>query len=192
MKNFRGDTSWIHRWEGHAGRAYWPKGNSGVTLDPGVDLGHIDAKLFERAYAGLLNDAQQVDARKVMGLKGEAAGAALEAAKRDNTPLATIRVSREQADPLFAIVAEPYWEQITARFKSLLGAKVPAAVHTAMLSLTYNRGSGNKVLEQLRDPLDKGDWAGVGRRIQAMQQDHKLEGIRKRRRAEGQLILDNL
>ena len=192
MKNFRGDTSWIHRWEGHAGRAYWPQGNSGVTLDPGVDLGHIDADLFTKAYGTLLTGEQMAAARKVMGLKGEAAGNALTEAKANNTPLASIRVSRDQADPIFALVAEPYWNRIAARFNSLQGDRVPGAVHTAFLSLAYNRGTGNKDLEQLRGPLDSGNWAEVGRRIQGMQQDHKLEGIRKRRRAEGQLILDNL
>ena len=45
LPRFRGDLGMVHTLEGHAGRAYWPKGKSGVTLDPGVDLGHAHAAL---------------------------------------------------------------------------------------------------------------------------------------------------
>ena len=37
LPSFRGDLLWIHAWEGHRGRLYWPGGASGVTLDPGLD-----------------------------------------------------------------------------------------------------------------------------------------------------------
>ena len=39
LPTFEGDLLWVHQLEGHAGRPYWPEGESGVTLDPGIDLG---------------------------------------------------------------------------------------------------------------------------------------------------------
>ena len=63
---------------------------------------------------------------------------------------------------------------------------------TALLSIGYNRGGRNKGLDVLSDPIADSDWAEVGIRIIVMQQDHELVGIRKRREAEGQLILDAL
>ena len=46
LGQFHGDLDWVHRQEGHAGHPYWPGGASGVTLDPGVDLGQAAASLI--------------------------------------------------------------------------------------------------------------------------------------------------
>ena len=69
MEGFRGDLSWVHAREGHAGKAYWPGGVSGVTLDPGVDLGHVRPELFETAYKELLTSANSRRQRKSMESK---------------------------------------------------------------------------------------------------------------------------
>ena len=66
---------------------------------------------------------------------------------------------------------------------------MPPAVHTALLSLAYNRGPNNRDLAQLAEPLQAGAWPRIGNLIAAMQQDHQLEGIRRRRREEGALVL---
>ena len=70
LKGFHGNLNWIHAREGHAGRAYWPGGASGVTLDPGVDLGHAKTSLVEEAYEGILLQDQFDAVRKVFGIKG--------------------------------------------------------------------------------------------------------------------------
>lgn len=192
MDSFRGDLKWVHKWEGHLGKPYWPKGQSGITLDPGVDLGYIDWALFERSYADLLSAEQLADLRKYAGLKGESAGQALEKAFAEKSPFTTIRIKPEDGDRLFALVAEPYWAKISGRFQTLANATTPAVVHTVFLSLAYNRGPNNKDFETLRPALESQNWRGVGQGVAAMQQDHKLEGIRRRRREEGQLILDSV
>ena len=189
MKDFRGDLAWIHKWEGHAGKPYWPRGNSGVTLDPGVDLGHADLSLVTRCYSGLVTAEQWQDLQQVMGLRGGEAGAALDRAVKGQSPLAGIRISREQAVALMKVTAAPYWQQISSRFTVLADSATPTTVQTALLSLAYNRGPGNKALGVLAQPLAAGIWRSVGERIQTMQQDHALEGVRRRRRSEGALIL---
>jgi lysozyme family protein len=188
LKGFRGDFSWVHAREGHAGNAYWPKGESGVTLDPGVDLGHADSSLIEAAYKNLLTAEQFAAVKKVLGIKGEAAEAALKA----DSVLQTIKISREQADRIFQFVAKPYWEKIVKRFKILDDADTLGSVQTALLSLAFNRGPNNSRLAVLEELLANKNWLQVANTIGSMQQDHKLEGIRKRRRMEADLIRKEL
>lgn len=48
---FRGDLEWVQDQEGFSGTPYWPGGVSGVTLDPGVDLGHFGSwETVEQLY----------------------------------------------------------------------------------------------------------------------------------------------
>lgn len=184
LHGFRGDVGWIHRWEGHAGKPYWPGGASGVTLDPGLDLGHAPRELIAEAYEPRLSGEQYEAVQKVLGLRGKEAKAALES----DSPLTSIRVTRQTATEIFPLLAKPYWNQLRIRFPGLDGPDVPGEVHTAMLSIAYNRGAGNRDLEILKPPIASKDWMAVGNLIGAMQQDHTLEGIRKRRRSEGEFI----
>ncbi|MCK6619926.1 MAG: peptidoglycan-binding protein [Calditrichia bacterium] len=181
---FWGDPNWVHNWEGHNGSAYWPGGSSGVTLDPGMDLGHADPDLIEELYEPILTSQQLSAVRKVFGIKGDAANRALQS----DPVLQSIEISRAQADEIFEYAAVPYWDGIVKRFNTLIYPDTLASVQTALLSLSYNRGYGNSDLEQLKAPLEQKDWWEVADRIGNMQQDHELEGIRKRRQAEADLI----
>lgn len=188
LEGFRGDLSWVHAREGHAGKTYWPGGASGVTLDPGVDLGHAKPSLIEAAYKPLLSADQFNAVKKVLGLKKWSAKKAL-----GNDPvLKSIRISRSQADSIMKYAAQPYWKAITRRFPTLMASDTPGSVQTVMLSLSYNRGAGNRNLRVLTDPIEKKDWAKVADIVGSMQQDHKLRGIRERRRMEGELIRESL
>ena len=183
IPGFHGDASWVHRQEGHSGSAYWPGGASGVTLDPGFDLGAGDWNLFEQHYAPLLTEAQRYACRMCRGVQGASAKALL---RQYRTALTSIRISRARADELFPLIATPFWKGIVARFPRL--AYAPPGVQTAMLSLAYNRGVLNKGLAGLGDNIGRDDWKGLAREIHAMQQLHVLPGIRRRRRAEARLI----
>ncbi|MFQ5604437.1 MAG: peptidoglycan-binding protein [bacterium] len=188
LDGFRGNLSWIHAREGHAGKAYWPGGASGVTFDPGVDLGHARPEMIKTAYKDFLNSEQMTAAETVFGIKGKDAKSALEG----NAVLQTIRINREQADAVFPLVIEPYWQAISNRFPALADSDTLPSVQTALLSIAYNRGARNQALEGLNQPLASKNWAQVADVIGAMQQDHRLEGIRKRRRMEADLIRNEL
>ena len=71
LQKFRGDLYWVHVKEGHRGHPYWPGGVSGVTLDPGVDLGHASTELVEKIYGPMLTTMQLRLLRKTFGLKGQ-------------------------------------------------------------------------------------------------------------------------
>jgi len=180
LPGFRGDLAWLHERESHNGRPYWPGGQSGVTLDPGLDLHHADWSLVERVLSPHLTPGRMRALKWARSFQGPEAKAAAKS-------LADIRISRELAAQLLPQVADPYWRALVKRFPGLLEA--PPAVQTALLSLAYNRGAGNRALAVLRPWIAAGDWAEVGREIRRMQQDHKLTNIRERRRLEGNLIL---
>jgi len=188
LKGFRGDLSWVHAREGHDGKAYWPGGASGVTLDPGVDLGHADSSLIEARYKNLLTGEQFAAVKKAHGKKGGDAKLVLKA----DPVLQTIRISRVQADTIFPFAAKPYWEDIVKRFPTLDDGDTLGSVQTALLSLSYNRGAGNRRLDVLKEPLADKNWPLVADTIGSMQQNHRLPGIRKRRKMEADLIRKEL
>lgn len=186
LPDFHGDLNWLHERESHAGRPYWPGGFSGVTLDPGLDLGHASVNLIERLVYPLLSEEQRKAVFSVLGLKGQRARQAL----KSSQALQSIRTTREDAAALLPAVALPYWLAILRRFPALRTA--PPAVQTALLSLAYNRGPGNEGLAVLAEPLAAGDWRGVAEAIGNMQQDHSQQVIRERRKLEKALILESL
>ena len=184
MPGFRGDLNWVHLREGHNGKPYWPGGASGVTLDPGIDLGHAKPE-FVRSFQGVLFSADQwQQLEMVVGLKGEEAKNTLASIPA----LQAIRISSAAAEQVLPYAAKPYWEGIVSRFPSLADEHTLATVQTVLLSLSYNRGYGNKGLEVLSAPLSDGNWPEVASVVGNMQQDHSLEGIRNRRRWEAALI----
>ena len=90
---FVGNLEWLHAREGHRGRPYWPGGKSGVTLDPGVDLGHASRELVGQCYRAHLSNEQWRAVLAVLGLRGAAASSGF-----DGYPeLAGIRISRQLA-----------------------------------------------------------------------------------------------
>ncbi len=188
LRAFDGDLGWVHLQEGHNGRPYWPGGASGVTLDPGIDLGHAEASflgdLLRDHYGELMSAQHRAAADAVIGLKGDQAKAALDA----DAVLRSIQISHDHADRVFPAAARPYWTTIADRFPQLYDRKTPPSVQTALLSLAYNRGAGNRHLESLGPLLADRDWVAAADKIGDMQQSHSLKGIRWRRREEADLI----
>ena len=156
MKWFRGSLRFLLEKEGYVGKPYWPGGNSGVTLDPGVDLGYADWELVERVYRPLVNDRGWRAMERARGVRGSDAKGLVPVLRR-----AGIRISEADALALMEVVAEPYWLGIVQRFPVLKRETTPEEVQTAMLSLAYNRGVWNGHVEVLKEPLRKGDWDGT-------------------------------
>jgi len=184
LGHFQGDLDWIHEKEGHRGRPYWPGGASGVTLDPGVDLGHASPGLVEELFGSIADSSQMEALRGAFGIQGELANAALKA----SPVIQGIRISSDQALEMMPNAAKTYWDSIRRRFDSLVRDDTPPSVQTALLSLAYNRGAENSGLEVLRQLRESRKWSEVAGTIGAMQQDHSLEGIRTRRQQEGLLV----
>lgn len=184
LENFDGDLDWVHQQEGHMGRPYWPGGISGVTLDPGVDLGHASSDFIETLYRPLLTKKQMDALRLVFGFKGEDARDALKLSPVTQS----IRITADQGIKLMPHTAKPYWSGSTRRFSALTRKDTPASVQTVLLSLAYNRGILNRHLNTLGTPLNAKKWDKVATIIGSMQQGHKQKGIRVRRRQERMVI----
>lgn len=190
LPRFNGNADWVHAREGHSGKPYWPHGNSGITLDPGVDLGYIEPNLFQEAFKHVLSQYEIDVCMKVIERRLRGSYALIEL---DSNPvLKSIRISREQAEDVFPVVASSYWRDISNRFPTLLSPECPSSVQTVMLSLAYNRGAYNKGLNEVGELIGLKDWTGVAKNLSEMQQNHKLSGIRKRRKLESSLIIKEL
>jgi hypothetical protein len=187
LQNFRGDLAWIHNQEGHNGGAYWPGGESGVTLDPGIDVGHTSPQRVAELFQGILTSRQLIALKSAYKKFGTAAQKFI-----SQPDIKSIHVTFAQSVSIMPFAAQPYWEAITNRFPTLLGPTTPASVQTVFLSLAYNRGPSNPQLAFLRLALTENDWKKLANDIGTMQHDHVLMGIRKRRRLEAQLIRDEL
>jgi len=61
-----------------------------------------------------------------------------------------------------------------------------------MLSIAYNRGPYNKDLNILGETIQNKEWQKLARIIRNMQQNHRVIGIRKRRRSEAHYILQHV
>jgi len=187
LPDFRGDLAWIHKQEGHAFKPYWPGGHSGVTLDPGFDLGQNLFSTLAEYYAQILSNSQQESLREGIGKTGRGAKRWL----NRNRDVLAIRIRRQQAETVFPFLAAPYWNSICQRVPQLAKHSTPASVQTALLSIAYNRGAANKDLEKLIEPILNEDWLDCARLIGGMQHDHRLSGIRSRRKREAELIFSN-
>jgi len=188
MPTFHGDLDWVHAQEGHRGNPYWPGGQSGVTLDPGVDLGHANPELVRNIYRPRLGDDTWVLLEPVLGIRGDDARDLLSR----STPLKAIKISKTMAYEIMPHVASTYWDKIAERFPALNEETAPASVQTVLLSLSYNRGPHNRHLDSLTVPIEKRNWFWVAKKVGRMQRRHKLKGIRLRRKMEGKLIQTEL
>jgi hypothetical protein len=194
LTDFRGSAAWVHAREGSGlalyGRsAYWPGERSGVTLDPGFDLGYQTEERLRSYYDPTLTERELAACGGVLGLKGHSAQGALHSDSEEGRVLRGIEIPTGRQQVLFALVAASYWEDVCARFPVLREECTPPPAQTALLSLSYNRGPGNGALGVLAGALESNDWKEVGQRIAGMQQGHPLQNIRERRRREGALIV---
>lgn len=191
LPHFRGDLAWIHQWEGHAGHPYLPMragiviGQSGITVDPGVDLGHVNWDLFERTFTGVLTQDQLDYLQQFVGLKGDDAKAAW---VKNEAGLKAIKLTREQADKAFAVVAVPYWSDVYRLYPGLTLQTTPEQVQTVFLSLAYNRGPGNKAMRPAKDMISGQKWSDLANFVDGMQAQMGDEGLKRRRKAEADLI----
>lgn len=180
LSAFRGRLGFVLAWEGHAGRPYWPRGASGVTLDPGFDLRFHEMAELRELYGDVLR-AEDFDALELA--IGVGPGLARELV---HDPLISrVRVGRLDAARILPRIAGSYWALACAAVPALLRADAPPGAHTALLSLTYNAGADD--LAPLADPAESGNWRRVAALLGGMHPSS--ESLSRRRRAESALIL---
>ena len=169
-------------------RPIWPKGDSGITIGIGYDLGYHSKTQIKKDWKGRISDTELEELADVTGLKGEAANAVL-------STVSHIRVPLEGANEVFYTSTLPTYARLAR--KAYPGVeKLPADAQAMLLSLVFNRGakmSGNKRREMKAiQPLvvDK-DLDGIAEQIRLMKRlwnKTELPGLHTRRDKEAQMI----
>lgn len=183
LHDFRGRLGFLSGWESHVGRPYWPRGNSGVTLDPGCDLGWITRERLRELYAGLLSE-EQLDACDIaLGVHGSRAGQLVH-----HPSLSRIRIHPDRAAERLPPLCVSRWKETVVACPALLPLQAPAGAHTALLSLCYNAGPDD--VAKLRGIAGRGDWAGVAMVLSGMHANSP--GLSARRKAEAAVLRRSL
>ena len=123
----------IMREEGMVGHPYWPGGLSGVTLDPGYDLGRHSLNTFRHDWQGLPS-SDMAALEVAIGVRGTGASLLLDAQH-----LRAIPIPRELALTAFAQDSLPADEHELE--VAMPGAdELPPDAFGALTDLIYNRG----------------------------------------------------
>ena len=171
----------------------WPKGNSGVTIGIGYDLGYVNELAFADHWDGLLADDVITTLARVCGKKGLAARDA-------RASVQSISIAWNPAIAQFDrylpyVVAET--EHAFPNCVDLSDASVGALV-----SLVYNRGSNTdskhprEQMYQIRQLMIAKNFRAIPDQIYAMKQiwagNPDARGLLRRRELETQLFEEGL
>jgi hypothetical protein len=129
------DPQFVVDHEGLVGHPYWPDGSatSGVTLDVGDDLQFRTPESLRASWESYLAPADLDALVACCGLRGPAAGAAVQ-------QVAHIVIPRAAALAVFSTDTLPRYEAQTVT--AMRGAdQLPDAAYTALVDLVFNRGT---------------------------------------------------
>lgn len=185
--DFRGRVGFIAAAEGHVGRPYFPGDleagtglGSGVTLDPGYDLGRHHFHELEQIYGHLFELEQLGVLSRAIGKRGAEAAALVELPE-----FQAITIDADTAARLLPSIAVSYWRMLVAAVRAVALKQTPAAVQTAMLSLAYNAGVPRAA--RVGRYVAAADYRGLAKEIRALGRG-KGRGIEARRGLEADLI----
>jgi len=194
--------AFLERWEGFWGRPYWPKGASGLTLDPGYDCGYVSPERFATDWHGLLKPDHLRRLMTVCGLRGAVAG-------KEVVGLRDIAIPKEAAREVFVRALVPRYQAET--LKAFPGADnlIPDA-QWALFSLVYNRGASTsdrdagtdyerpetwrrQEMREIRVLVSEGNLPAIAKQLWVMGHlwaggDPSDDGLVRRRHEEAALI----
>ncbi len=166
----------------------WPKGQSGITIGIGYDLGYNSSAQIKKEWQGEIPDADLDHLQDVATLKGDSAQNAL-------VSVADIRIPLDAAKKVFYTATLPKYAQMTQ--KAYPGVEtLPADAQTMLLSLVYNRGarmsgSSRREMKAIQSLVAAGDLAGIAEQIRSMKRlwdNNVLPGLHVRRDKEAEMI----
>ena len=183
----------------HLARPTWPKGQSGVTIGIGYDLGYNTAAEITRDWSGTSLTPAQIQAlTSVAGIKSQRARAELR-----RVQVAVPQISWEDAWEVFDNTTVPRFILLTLATYPQAADKLSADAFGALVSLVFNRGAAltgtNRqdmaaIAHDLRTmPAGPALNNSLASRIRAMKKiwantPHRV-GLSRRRESEARLIL---
>ncbi|TPI51708.1 MULTISPECIES: hypothetical protein [unclassified Mesorhizobium] len=199
-------TDLLIRFEVSSGEVYeklyqaptWPKGQSGVTMGVGYDLGYADGRAIRKDWASYVEKAA-VD-RLVL-----ASGIIGKPAKKLAAEMASIRVPFAVAHRQFLELMQPRYVGITERALPNFG-DLPEDCRGALVSLVYNRGASfsipkkkdphgrYKEMRAIRQLMVEKNYSGIPEQMLKMRRlwAGNLRGVAIRRELEATLFLIGL
>lgn len=172
-------------------RPTWPKGQSGVTIGIGYDLGYTPRERFLGDWAAL-DDTSRDRLAAVIGFKGAAAAARVGRLK-------DIRIPWNLALGVFQARTIPFW--IRQTLQAFPGADaLPEDAFGALVSLVFNRGPALRgknrqdmedIFRILADGVQVGDQAAIAQQLREMKAiwaGRGLDGLIARREEEAKLV----
>jgi len=166
----------------------WPKGDSGITIGIGYDLGYASKRQFQSDWQSLLNTFDMVKLTRVCGLKGQTA-------KIHVSSLRSVTVPFDAAKHVFVHSSLPKYAQKTK--STFPGVEyLNADAQAALVSLVYNRGGSLKgdsrrEMAAIKPLVASKDYIGIAQQITKMKrlwQGRGLDGLLHRRDDEANLV----
>ena len=200
---FAGSIQWVHNEEGSGAKIYHssvyfpdsltnPKTQSGVTIDPGVDMGNCDVALINKVIntyflQDVLSKKLVTRLKSAIGNKGIYAALWMKENGKwfKNDFLVPDPVA---LDVMENITALEYWNPLVKAMPGLLkikSASIKKAVHTALLSMSYNRG-WEKTILLAKEFIAVDNYDGLSKKISNVR--HSLKALTDRRKREAGLI----
>jgi hypothetical protein len=200
---FCGNLQWILNEEGSGAKfyrssAYYPDNranpvtSSGVTIDPGVDLGNGDRDMIDDVLEyylriGLLDGVQNALLRQAIGLKKfNAIDWINENEKHFKNKFLVKTDTAEIVAGRYSAVN--YWRYLVDKLPELLQINLPfmaPSVHTALLSLAYNWGM-SRTVDLVAYPIKTRNYSELSARILTVK--HNSRALNERREREAELI----
>ena len=111
----------------------WPKGQSGITMGIGADLGYMSKDEFKQYFSPYFTEEESRLIESVIGLKGDNAKAALSKVKH-------IKLSWENASEAFLKWTLPkFWKAANEIWPGL--DQLTERAQIALVSIVFNRGA---------------------------------------------------
>lgn len=166
----------------------WPKGQSGITIGIGYDLGYQSKTKIKKAWQGKLPDADLEKLISVSGLKGQAAYAALPIVASVQIPLtAASQVHSESTLPTYAVQTKKAYQGVEA---------LPADAQSMLLSLVFNRGTSmsgdsRREMKAIQALVVAKNLDGIAEQVRSMKRLWDIDvqpGLHARRDSEADMI----
>lgn len=173
----------------------WPRGNSGVTIGVGYDLGYVTEEWLMADWKGLISETNLEALRQVTRIKGSVAKAWI-------PKLRDVKIGWEQANSQFHQRVLPLYVGETLRALPAAAAELSNKSLGALVSLVYNRGASfNRTgprfdeMNNIRDAIIAHEFERIPNEIRSMKRmwdPRELPGLHKRRDMEAALFSEGL
>ncbi len=202
MKLNEASMSLILKYEVGGGEAYynkflrhptWPKGESGITIGVGYDLGYNTAATIKNDWGPELSEDSIKRLLQCAGVKGTSAQAIL-------SPVKNIDIPWSAAFDVYEKVTIPkFWVATCSTFPG--AENLNPNCQGALLSLVFNRGGSLKgerrsEMRNIRSMVPDKNYLGIAEQIRLMKRlwrGTEIEnGMSRRRDAEADLVLSSL